>query len=213
MRNATRILISTFGGLTGLMGVEHGLGEILQGSAAPSDLIFPSWPDSAFFAALGGEPAMSIIPNLRLTGILAVLISLTYAAWAVFFVQRRRTRLVMLLLCVPMLLFGGGIFPPVLGAIIGAAAGLIHAPLTWWRSHLSEGARQVLGSLWVWLFAACLMSWLGMFPGIPALDYFYGVQNDGLIFALLAGMFGFLLLAGMTGLAKDVQSSQAKKHG
>ena len=44
MRNATRITVSTFGVLMGLAGLEHGIGEILQGNTAPQEIMFPSWP-------------------------------------------------------------------------------------------------------------------------------------------------------------------------
>jgi len=64
MRSATQITVTTFGIIMGLAGLEHGLGEILQGNATPPGIMFPSWPNSAFFSTLAGEPAMSIIPNL-----------------------------------------------------------------------------------------------------------------------------------------------------
>jgi len=34
-RSATRITVSTFGAVMGLEGIEHGIGEVLQGNAAP----------------------------------------------------------------------------------------------------------------------------------------------------------------------------------
>jgi hypothetical protein len=203
MRSATSILISTFGGLVGLTGIEHGLGEILQGDKTPGGIMFPSWPESPFFRVLGGEPAMTILPNLLITGILATLVSLIYLAWAILFVQRKHGGLVLILLTIPMLLFGGGIFPPLLGFLIGMAATRIHAPLTWWRTTLSPGTRHFLGILWPWFFGACLLSWLAMFPGVAVLSYYFGVENVNLIFTLLVCMFGFLLLASISGFARD----------
>ena len=35
MRNATKVTVSTFGALAGLAGLEHGIGETLQGNRAP----------------------------------------------------------------------------------------------------------------------------------------------------------------------------------
>ena len=63
MRKATRVMISTFGALVGLIGIEHGSGEVLQGNLAPSGIMILSWPESAFFHVLGGEPALTILPN------------------------------------------------------------------------------------------------------------------------------------------------------
>ena len=73
--NATRTVVSTFGLLAGLAGIEHGLGEILQGSVGPEGPVIESWPDSKAFEILGGEPAMTVIPNLLVTGIVAVIVA------------------------------------------------------------------------------------------------------------------------------------------
>ena len=203
MNSATRVLISTFGGLVGLIGVEHGLGEILQGSAAPDGLLILSWPHSDFFSVLGGEPALTVIPNLLVTGILAVCFSLLYFAWAVWFIQSKRGGWVLILLTIPKLLCGGGIFPPLLGVLIGAAATRIHAPRDRWRKLLSPGFRHLLDRSWPWLYGACLLSWLSMFPGLALLSYFFGVEKNALILLILAGMFGFLFLAGIAGFVRD----------
>jgi len=205
MNKSLRVIISTFGAIIGLMGFEHGLGETLQGNVIPSGLMIPSWPDSAFFNVLAGEPAMTIIPNLLITGILAILVSLVYTVWAVLFVQCKHGGLVLILLSILMLPVGGGIFPPILGLLIGAGATRINAPLTWWRIHLSPGLRDFLQKLWPWFFSACLLAWLSMFPGVPVLDYFFGVSDTNLIFIILACMFGFLILAGIAGFARDSQ--------
>lgn len=206
MNRATRILVSTFGAYVGLAGIEHGIGEILQGSVPPTGNLILSWPDAPFFKALSGEPAFTIIPNLLITGLLACFFSLAYIAWAVLLVKRKGSGVMMLLISVPMFLFGAGIFPPVLGILIGAAATRIYSPLTWWRSHLSPAAQSLLSAIWPWAFGACLFSWLLMFPGMAALSYFFGVQIDSLIFGLLFCMFGFLILAGVAGYARDLQN-------
>ena len=70
--SATRITVSTFGAMAGLAGIEHGIGEILQGGAAPEGVMILSWPDSGFFRILGGEPAMTVVPDLLVTGVLGV---------------------------------------------------------------------------------------------------------------------------------------------
>jgi hypothetical protein len=213
MRTATHTMISTFGALVGLIGIEHGLGEVLQGNHAPNGIMILSWPGSAFFQVLGGEPAMTILPNLLLTGILAILISLAYLVWAILFAERKNGGLILMLLSIAMLLFGGGIFPPVFGILIGIAATQINASLTLWRYHLSPGLRHVLRSLWPWFFGACIVSWLGMFPGMAVLSYYFGVNDTNLIFILLICMFAFLLLASIGGLARDLSSRATPPAG
>ena len=130
MRKTTWVMVLTFGALVGLIGIEHGLGEVLQGSSVPAGIVILSWPGSAFFAILGGEPALTVVPNLLLTGVLAILFSLLYLGWSLLFVQRQHGGLILILLAIAMFLAGGGIFPPVFGVILGVAATRIHAPLT-----------------------------------------------------------------------------------
>ena len=205
MKNATRAFASTFGAIMALAGIEHGIGEVLQGNVAPSGIMFMSWPNSAFFRNVAGEPAMTVIPNLLVTGILAILLSLALLVWATLFVQRKNGGLVMILISIAMLLAGGGIFPPILGILIGVVASRIHSPLTWWRTHLSPGARQFLASLWPWSFAACVIAWLMMFAGPALLGYFFGAARSDLVWALLLAAFGTLLSTILTGFARDAQ--------
>lgn len=205
MRSATRIVASTFGGLVALAGIEHGVGEVLQGNVTPDGLVILSWTGQGPFSALGGEPAMTIVPNLLITGILTILVSLAFLIWVTLFVQREHTGRVLALLCIAMLLVGGGFGPPILGLIVAAIATRVNAPLTWWRAHLSGGLRSVLSTLWPWCFGACLINWLMMFPGVVLLGYYFGVNDPNLIFMLLIGMFGFLLLTILTGFAYDSQ--------
>ena len=213
MRNATKTFTSTLGAIMALAGLEHGIGEMLQGSVAPSGMLFPSWPGSAFFRSLGGEPAMTIIPNLLVTGILASLFSLVLLVWATRFVQRKNGGLIMMLLWVVLLLVGGGIFPPILGIMIGAVATRINAPLTWGRTHLTEDLRRFLGKLWPWFFTTCIIGWLLMFPGLAILGYFFGVNNPTLVIFLLIIDIGTLLLTIFSGFAHDIQKQSGSSSG
>jgi len=190
----------------GLLGIEHGIGEVLQGNIAPDGIMILSWPGSALFHILAGEPAMTIVPNLLVTGILAIFVSLIFLVWAALFVQRKNGGMVLILLSIVMLLVGGGIFPPILGIILGAIGTRINAPLTWWRAHLSVGLRHFLGKVWLWSFAAGLAAWLLMFPGLILLNYFFGVNNPNVILILLFCMFGFLFSTLIAGFAYDIQS-------
>ncbi len=205
MRNATKVTVSTFGAIMGLAGIEHGIGEVLQGNVAPGGIVFPSWPGSAFFRIVAGEPAMTIVPNLLATGILAILFSLIFLVWATLFVQRKNGGLVLILLSIVMLLVGGGIFPPVIGIIIGALGTRINAPLSWWRAHLSAGLRHFLGKVWPWSFVACLIAWLLLFPGINILGYFFGLNNPNLTVILIFFALGSLLLTIFSGFAYDIE--------
>jgi hypothetical protein len=206
MNNATKTTVSTFGALAALAGIEHGVGETLQGNVSPGGMVILSWPGSALFRILGGEPAMTILPNLLLSGIHTILLSLIFLVWATLFVQRKHGGLVLILLSIAMLLVGGGFGPPLLGIIVGTTATRIDAPLTWWRTRLSMGVRHVLGKLWSWLFVAALVAWLLLCPGSMLLDYVFTMGHAELLVPVLTLLsFGFLLLAIVAGLAHDSQ--------
>ena len=213
MRNATRITVSTFGALAGLMGIEHGIGDVLQGNASPDGMMILSWSDSGLFRILAGEPAMTIIPNFLITGILAILLSLVFLVWATMFVQRKHGGLVLILLSIAMLLVGGGFGPPMLGIIVGVTGTRIGAPLTWWRARLSIGSRRFLGKLWPWSFGASLVAWLLLFPGSILLDYFFGVSNPELVISIFFfSALGLLLLTVFAGLAHDSQRQTGSRQ-
>ncbi len=201
MKTATRVYASTFGAIMALAGIEHGIGEILQGNVTPDGIMILSWPESGFFRSLGGEPAMTLIPNLLVTGVLAVLVSLVFLVWSALFIHRKRGGQVMMLLSVVLLLVGGGIFPPVLAMGIGAAATRIHVPAS--RAHHPNGDRRFLAKLWPWAYTAGILSWFAMLPGIPLLDTFFGVDNPIVMGMILFFALGTLLLAACAGFAYD----------
>ncbi len=210
MKNAVRLIISTIGAIMGLGGLEHGIGEMLQGSVAPAGIMIQSWPESAFFQSLGGEPAMTIVPNLLIAGILTIIVSLVFLAWVTGFVHRKNGGLILVLLSVLLLLVGGGIFPPILGMIIGAAAmrmnGLVGKEHTLHRS----GLRQFLGKAFPGFYVACVVTWLALFPGMAVLDYFLGISNVNLNLALMGAGFGLLFLAFISGFARDGQQLKSQ---
>jgi hypothetical protein len=213
MKNATRAFVSTFGAIMALAGIEHGIGEVLQGSVAPGGIMIQSWPESEFFRSLSGEPAMTIVPNLLVAGMLSIIFSLALMVWATLFVQKKRGALVMVLISIAMLLAGGGLFPPVFGILISVVAFKINAPLTWWRAHLSHGARRTLAQLWPWFYTACILSWFALLPGIPALEYFFGVEEAVVTLAILVFAISTLLLTIFSGFAYDIRMRVSKRSG
>ena len=129
IRNAIRITSTGLGIYAGLLGVEHGIFELMQGSIPTNGLLIQAMgpvcqADTAWHACF---PAFTILPNFAASGVLATLFGLSVAAWAATCIQLRRGGLVLLLLSVGMFLTGGG-FVPLLTGILAAAAGE-HLPL------------------------------------------------------------------------------------
>lgn len=203
MKNATSIVAITFGVLAGLAGLEHGIGEALQGNVAPAGIMIESWPESKLMHTLGGEPAMTIVPNLLVTGVLAILVALVLLVWSAAFMQRQHSALILMLLSGILLLVGGGFGPPVLGLIAGMVASRMNAPHPWWRSHLSVQGQRLLVRLWPWSFTICLIAWLLLFPGTLILGYFLLTITPGVIYTLISLAFGSLLLTVVIGFAHD----------
>jgi hypothetical protein len=105
------------GVIAGLVGIYHGYNETLQGNSAPSGIMInaigPPCQGSGCF------PAMTVVPNFLVTGILTIILAIIVLAWAAVLVQRKNGGVVLILLSVILLLVGGGFLPPALGIIAG----------------------------------------------------------------------------------------------
>ena len=180
MRKATKTTATWLGIAAGVAGLEHGYYEILQGSTRPESLMIasmgpPCVPEEIWNAC---EPAMTIIPNYLVTGILAMLLGLAMIIWSAAFIQREHSGLVLILLSIGLLLFGGGLFPPLIGLIGGAAGTVINKPITREPGNITTLAAK----LWPWPLVI-LMTWLlGQF----LVGYFF---NDLLMSSMAWGLF------------------------
>ncbi len=124
------ILASALGIFAGLGGgVLHGIGEVLQGSIAPNGVMIEAWPA---LRVVAGEPAMTIVPNFLVTGILAIVMGIIVAIWAGKFIEHKRGGLILILLSIVMLLVGDGLIP----LFFGIAAGMIAALLNYQTTNM-----------------------------------------------------------------------------
>lgn len=172
MRSARWLAASALGVYAGLLGAQHGAFEILQGADRPDGLITnaigpPCQPETVWHACL---PAMTVIPNYLVTGILAVAVGLVIILWSAAFVQRKRGGLVLVLLSIALLLVGGGFVAPFIGFVAGATGAAIGAPLRWWRTRVPGPSLRLLAALWPWTLIVLLI-W---FPGAWVLGGLYG---------------------------------------
>lgn len=197
--SASRIVVSTFGAVVAFAGVEHGVGEILQGPVGPAALAIESWPDVKAFEILGGEPALTVIPNLLVTGVLAVIVALALGIWSVMFVERRYGGLVLIALSVLLLLVGGGFGPPLMGIILGIAATRIGAA----SRRRPGGVARAVGRAWPWVLGVGVLGYLALFPGLVVLSWLFGVSDSNLVLVLSAVSFAALLLAPVAARAHD----------
>ena len=183
MRKATKTVATWFGVAAGIAGIEHGYFEILQGNIKRESLMIssigpPCIPEEVWNAC---EPAMTVIPNFLITGILAAIIGLLILIWSAAFVQHKYGGSILILLSVALLLFGGGLFPPLIGIVGGVAGMKINKRLI---GEKSGKIRRFAAKLWPWPLVV-FMSWIiGQWPA----GYFF---ND---FMQTAMYFGLLLI-------------------
>jgi hypothetical protein len=204
---AARTIAVVFGVLAGLGGLTHGVGETRQGNVAPDGIVIDSWTEGPIATYMDGEPAMTIVPNLLVTGILTIVVSLAVIAWSALFVQRKNGGRVLIVLSIVMLLVGGGFGPPTIGLLAGVAGTGIEAPLTGWRERLPVNARHFLARLWPWVFGICAVNGVFLVIGSVILVHVFGLNNPDLFtnsffFAVLS-----LPLTILTGVAHDIQNS------
>jgi hypothetical protein len=196
MRKATKTVATWLGITAGIGGLEHGYFEILQGSTKPAGLMIvsigpPCVPEEIWNRC---EPAMTVIPDYLVTGILSVIIGLLILVWSSAFMQRKTGGLVLILLSVASLLFGGGLFPPLIGMIGGAAGMKIHKPVKGKQANRPVRSAAVL---WPWPLIVLLVWVLGQIP----VGYFFNEFLQSIMW------FGLVLI--LTMLPVSVYSAYA----
>jgi hypothetical protein len=195
-RKATTIVVATFGTLAGLAGVEHGIGEILQGRGRPGALVIESWPDAKAMEILQGEPALTIIPDVMLAGILTVVVAIAFGIWSVSVLGRDRRGVGLILLSALLLVVGGGFGPPLVGMILGIGA------MRGAESRAPGRIRRALAPAWPWLAVAGAVGYLSLMPGMVVLAKL-GIENAGLVLAASVVAFGGLVGALVAARAHD----------
>jgi hypothetical protein len=194
--------------------MEHGVLEILQGNLATTGLMIDAigpaheiWPGAM-------EPALTIVPNFLITGILAVIVGFLTVIWAVAFIDGKYSAWSLLFLCIVLLLVGGGSPPLTAGTIACLVATRIGKPLTWWRTHLSDRVQGVLAGLWPWSLSVYVLSALAgveiAILGYP-LAWFFDLDAMTIILYTIGNLsLVFLAVAVLSGFAYDIQTSRIK---
>ncbi len=197
MTKALRVTTAFLGIYAGLIAVQHGIFESLQGSRAPDGLMFnaigpPCQPEAVWHACF---PAMTLIPNLLITGIAAILVGLGMVVWAVMFVGRRRGGLALGALSLLALLVGGGFVPIWIGLVAAVTASRLGAPVS-----LGGAGWRIVSALWPWPLVLMAL-WL---PGSWLLGHFFSaamLSAGGLLFLVFD--IGLPVLAAASAIARN----------
>jgi hypothetical protein len=177
--NATRVIATTVGVFFGLFsGVNHGVFEFLQGNKPTNGFLINAIGEAHRFWPSGTEPALTIVPNFMLTGIISVIVGLAIVIWSIWFLPTRHGRTVFLGLFILSVLVGGGIGQMFFFIPAWAFATRMGKPLAWWRKVLPPGTWPFLSRLWpVTLLLATVailigleMAIFGYFPGMTDIE-------------------------------------------
>lgn len=200
---------AVLGTIVGLAGAEHGVGEILQGSMAPDGIVIESWPDTEAFEIVDGEPALTLIPNLLVAGIVTVAISVAVIVWSARWMNRDGDGLSLVGLSALLLVVGGGFGPPLMGLVIGVAVTKANKP-----APLRQRApTRLLARVWPFLLVAATLGYLSLVPGTVLLSHFAGIENPGLVFGLVTFSFSTLVLALLAARAADRAGPSPQTRG
>ena len=176
---AAKITAVTFGILAGLGGLTHGIGEVLQGNVTPDGVIINSWTQGPIATNMGGEPGMTLVPNLLVTGILTILVSLALVFGAMR-VRGKKSGRILILLSVLMLLVGGGFGPPIIGILAGVAGTGIGTPSAWWHRRLAVKPWRFLATTWPWIFGIAAINGVFLVVGSVLLVYSFDLNSPDL---------------------------------
>ncbi len=187
----TRAIASTFGAIAGLSNLAYAAAEALERHARPT----------AGFFTLNGQPAITILPDMLLTGVIGLCLSLAFTLCALFFAKRWQGGLAMLLIACLQIPFGAGLvrlFQAIIYSLVGTRIG---RPLKFWAAILRQPSRSKLSWFWPLSFIVCAILYVihvltGIVPTFTAAEplrsiliYLGGYGN--LVFFLLMLVCGF----------------------
>lgn len=175
---AIQTIVATLGVIFGISGIGHGFFEMLQGNTATNGYVIYAIGEANRIWLHGNEPALTIIPNFLLSGIVAILVGVAVIIWSAGFMSKKNASSIFLSLFLLLFLVGGGIGQVIFFMIGWAMPTRIHKPLNWWRKVLPAGVRRFLSNMWQpFLFVSSLLmlytlqiAIFGFVPGISDPD-------------------------------------------
>jgi len=152
-----RAIAATFGAIAGLSNMAYAVAEALEGHTRPT----------AVFFTLNGQPAITVLPDMLLTGVIGFCLSLTFTLCAILFTKRWQGGLAMLLISCLQIPFGAGLvrlFQAIIYSLVGTR---IDRPLKLWTAILRQPSRSKFSRLWPASFIVCAILYvIHVLPGI-----------------------------------------------
>ena len=203
MTPTPRTLTPFLGIVAGIESSLHGIGEMRQGAASPSGLLFDSWVDSRFAEQMRGEPALTLIPHLFITGVVCVALTTALVTWSLIPLPTRRRGVGQLILSTALLLVGGGIAPPVMGALGAFSALALSRPAKSGRNARARGFLHALGRAWRPLFWATTLVAGGLLAASLAVLLGAPIDAPGVLVGVFVARFVLVILTITAGIGHD----------
>lgn len=195
-----------FGTLAAMGGMLHGVGEVQQGGVQVEQIIIESWVTGPLAEHMGGDPGMTLLPTMRLTGIVCLVSSTLLLIWSLFFMRRRFAGLIQFLLTIAMLLFGGGFGPPLAGVLASIAAFGIRSRYALWERLLSAGTIRFLARSWPIVFGITAANGLFLYVGHMVLVFIFGFTHPEPFVVSTFIVLVTVPLATFFGMGKDLET-------
>ena len=186
--NASKLTTIIFGVFGGFFGLEHGIGEIIQGNISTPGLKIYAFLAPGLPFPFGREPALSIVPNYLISGILTILLGLIIILWSVKMTQIKYGAVGLFGLSIILFLIGGGFGPFTTMIFASIAASKINSNFIWWKRLLPFRLRTFVAKLFPWI-TILFLSWIP-FELILGLFFGIGYPYPGY---LLAYIFPFIM--------------------
>lgn len=206
--NAMRITAISFGLLCGITGIIAGIFEYLQGPLLIDSFKISTigsthtmWEDTTYLA-------YTLFPDIRTTGIIAIIVSTAVCFWSVFLIHKKYGGWEFLALSVAQLLSGGAFVIDMATITFLVSLG-IGKPLHWWDRILPHRLQSFLIALWPWSLVLYVLVSIGLL-----LLTVFGIDNEnllGLTTPLAGILFIPILLMIFGGMAVDIAKHPDKK--
>lgn len=162
MKNPIHITTKFLSLYAGLLAIQHGIFEILQGEQVPAGVMInaiglPCQPEQVWHACY---PAMTLIPNMMISGILATIMGMGLLTWGLLFSNRRYSPWIFGALAIAILLVGGGFVPVFITLVTAVASMQINTPpkANQRKKQLAaNGYPWILGIMTIWFFGSWIL--------------------------------------------------------
>jgi len=198
-----RTLTPFLGIIAGIESSLHGIGEMRQGAASPSGLLFDSWVDGPFAEQMRGEPALTLIPHLFATGLVSVILAAALITWSLIPLPTKRRGVGQLILSTALLLVGGGIAPPIMGALGAISALALTRQGRTGRTGRAREFLRALGRTWRPLFWATTLVAAGLLAASLAVLFDAPIDAPRVLIGVFVARFVLVMLTIPAGIGHD----------